>query len=512
MRSHNYQSSESNFLIFLFACLSLTLHLIGLNNYGINRDEYLHIALGNHLAFGYAEVPPFIALVARFSVSTFGDSAFAIRLIPAIFAALTVLTAGLIVNEIGGRRLAVTLCGLALCFSPGFLATGYLLQPVAFDQFWWTMTFFLLIKYIYTGKTKYLLWLGPVVGLGLLTKYAILFIILSVTAGLLLTKQRNILSKKQVYIAAFIAFLIFLPNLIWQYLHHWPVVTHMKELTETQLTHNTVGGFIKSQLIAQGTAFLIWLPGLFLVFSHHKLNRLRWIGFSYVLLIVTLIYFQGKDYYAFGIYPVLFAVSAYGIELITGRINPALKYAVAILIILPNLLLIPLVIPILPVNTTAAYLKTMHLDDLLYWEDRQKHPITQDYADMIGWEEMTAITAEAYQTIPEIHRKNTTIFAENYGEAGAIDHLGKKYNLPASVSLSSSFTLWAPEQIPYQYLIYIDDKGQVEKTKPAYTNATLVGTVSNEYSRENGTKIWLLSAPVKDVNPGYQSALKAKRP
>lgn len=132
----NSTPQTTTLLIYLFALISLTLHLIGLNNYGIGRDEFLHIALGNHPAAGYMEVPPFIAWIAKFSITFFGDSAFAIRIIPATFAALTILTAGFIVKEIGGRNFAITINGLALCLSPAFLASGYLLQPVVFDQFW----------------------------------------------------------------------------------------------------------------------------------------------------------------------------------------------------------------------------------------------------------------------------------------------------------------------------------------------------------------------------------------
>ena len=506
----NSTPQTTTLLIYLFALISLTLHLIGLNNYGIGRDEFLHIALGNHPAAGYMEVPPFIAWIAKFSITFFGDSAFAIRIIPATFAALTILTAGFIVKEIGGRNFAITINGLALCLSPAFLASGYLLQPVVFDQFWWVLTYFLLIKYTYTRQSKYLLFLGPVIGLGLLTKYAILFVIIAIIAGLLLTTQRKLLVKKQLYLAVFIALLIFLPNIIWQYLHHWPVLTHMKELTATQLVHNTATGFIKAQLISNGTAVLLWIPGLLLLLFHKKMANLRWMGFSYFLLLALLIYFKGKPYYAFGVYPVLFALSAYGIELVTQRANTSLKYVIAFLVLLPNAVFMPMFIPILPIDRAVVYFKSLHMDDFLYWEDGKKHQTTQDYGDMFGWEEMTAITAKAYAMIPENQRNSTTIFVENYGEAGAIDHLGKKYKLPPVVSLSSSFTLWAPERIPYQCIIYVDDKGQVEKTKPAYAKAELIGTVTNKLSREYGTKVWLLTAPKADVNPGYQSALKEK--
>ncbi|WP_367865932.1 glycosyltransferase family 39 protein [Pedobacter sp. WC2423] len=507
----NSTPQTTTLLIYLFALISLTLHLIGLNNYGIGRDEFLHIALGNHPAAGYMEVPPFIAWIAKFSITFFGDSAFAIRIIPATFAALTILTAGFIVKEIGGRNFAITINGLALCLSPAFLASGYLLQPVVFDQFWWVLTYFLLIKYTFTRQSKYLLFLGPVIGLGLLTKYAILFVIIAIIAGLLLTAQRKLLVKKQLYMAVFIALLIFLPNIIWQYLHHWPVLTHMKELTATQLVHNTAIGFIKAQLISNGTAVLLWIPGLLLLLFHKKMANLRWMGFSYFLLLALLIYFKGKPYYAFGVYPVLFALSAYGIELVTQRTNTSLKYVIAFLVLLPNAVFMPMFIPILPIDRAVVYFKSLHMDDFLYWEDGKKHQTTQDYGDMFGWEEMTAITAKAYAMIPENQRNSTTIFVENYGEAGAIDHLGKKYKLPPVVSLSSSFTLWAPERIPYQCIIYVDDKGQVEKIKPAYAKAELIGTVTNKLSREYETKIWLLTGAKVDINPVYQSALKEKR-
>ncbi|WP_407426034.1 glycosyltransferase family 39 protein [Arcticibacter sp.] len=501
-------------LIIGFTVFNLILHLLSINRYGIHRDEFLYLALGQHLSFGYMEVPPFIALVARISTTLFGDSTAAIRIIPSLFSAMTTLLSLQMVKTIGGRHFAIAATGCLLCLSPAMLATGYLLQPVIFDQFWWTLILCSLILYFQTGNVKYLLVTGAGAGFGMLTKYAILFLILSILAALLISKKRTVFLKQNTWLAMLIAILIFLPNLTWQYLYNWPVLKHMNELHEEQLTYNTAYGFLAEHLMVHGTLLLVWLPGLLLICFRKSLSTYRWLATSFVALLFILILLKGKAYYAFGIYPVIYAVSAYAVEQST-KMLPKLRYALLLLLSLPNILLIPIGTPILTLSRMVTYLETLdkkyHFDALLYWEDHKKHPLRQDYADMIGWDELLALTKQAYNRIPAQRRKNATIFAENYGEAGAIDHLGKQAGLPPAVSLSSSFTLWAPNSVSYQDLIFIDDKGIIEEIKPLFGTAILVGQISHPYSRELGTKVWLLQAPLADFNSRYQYALKEKR-
>src|SRR5215469_12112961 len=157
-----YQNRRSTYngFILLFVALKVVLNLFALSHFGFQRDELLHLALGDHLDWGFKEVPPFIALLGKISTTFFGDSVFATRIFSTVFSGLLVWSTGRIVVELGGKKFAIALACLALIFSPGFLASGYLFQPVIFDQVWWVLTAYLVVRYINTASPKYMYWLG----------------------------------------------------------------------------------------------------------------------------------------------------------------------------------------------------------------------------------------------------------------------------------------------------------------------------------------------------------------
>jgi hypothetical protein len=485
---------------------------LAISHYGFHRDELLHLALGDHLDWGFKEVPPFIALLAKITTSIFGDSVFAARIFSTLFSGLIIWFTGQIVVELGGRKFAITLACLALIFSPAFAASGYLFQPVVFDQLWWVLTVYLLIRYINTSSPIYIYLLGAVIGIGLLTKYTMAFFAIALILGLLITKQRKILWSKHILFAALIAFVLFLPNVIWQFQHHLPVVTHMKLLRSNQLEYIKPSDFIKQQLIVNGIALFVWLIGLgFLLFSS-RLRKFQFLAFAYILVFIFLLQMSGKSYYLFGAYPMLFATGGYGFERWMKARAYAMRTVIILLFTLPNLLLFPLVLPIFPLNQTLVVFKFLHFAPA--WEDRKPHPLTQDYADMFGWDEMTEKVAKVYNSLTPEQQKNTQIFADNYGEAGALHHFGKQYNLPDAVSLSSSFTLWAPNDLNAHYIIYVDDQdgGNIKTFASSLESYTKIGEVESPYAREKGTGIFLLVNPKPAaLNERYKKELAAKR-
>src|ERR1700744_653143 len=291
----DHKPGYSRFIL-LFVAVKVILNLFAISHFGFQRDELLHLALGDHLDWGFKEVPPFIAMLAKITTSVFGDSVFAARIFSTIFSGLIIWFTGQIVVELGGRKFAITLTCLALIFSPAFAASGYLFQPVVFDQLWWVLTVYLLIRYINTSSPVYIYLLGAVIGAGLLTKYTMAFFAIALILGLLITRQRKILWNKHILFAALIAFLIFLPNLIWQFRHHLPVVTHMNQLRSQQLEYITPIDFIKQQLTINGIALIIWLVGLgFLLFSK-RLRNFQFLAFAYILVFIFLLEMNGKSY------------------------------------------------------------------------------------------------------------------------------------------------------------------------------------------------------------------------
>ncbi|WP_114940243.1 ArnT family glycosyltransferase [Mucilaginibacter endophyticus] len=516
-----YKNRKSTYVYFvlIFVFIKVVLNLFAISHFGFHRDEFLHLVLADHLDWGYKEVPPFIAILAKISITCFGNSVFAARLFPTLFGGLIVLLTGLIVIEFGGKKFAITLACLSLIFAPAFAASEYLFQPVVFDQFWWVITVWLLVKYLNTTDVRYLYWLGTAVGLGILTKYTMLFFTASLLIGILISKQRKLLFNKHILGAAAITVIIVLPNLIWQINHHMPVFTHMKALREQQLDYITPTDFIKQQLLVNGVALFIWLNGLaFLIFSF-RLRNFQFMALAYALIFFFLLMMDGKSYYIFGAYPMLFAAGAFGFERLLKTNGYVLRTALIVLFTLPNALLLPILLPILPMDQTLAFFRfaDKHLPPVRFsmtWEDGKKHATTQDYADMLGWDDMAALVDKAYKSLSPDDQKQTLVYADNYGEAGAIHHYRKQYGYPNVISLNSSFTLWAPDSLKCKYLIYIDDGGGKNIKEFVADNMigsfTKVGEVSNPLAREKGTAVFIIT-PNYRLNQRYSPELAKKR-
>lgn len=512
----NRKSTYASFIL-IFVCIKIGLNLLAISHFGFHRDEFLHLVLADHLAWGYKEVPPFIALIAKISLSLFGNSVAAARIFPTLCAGLIVLLTGLITVELGGKRFAIALACLALIFSPAFAASDYLFQPVVFDQLWWVLAVWLLLRYANTSSASYLYTLGVVIGLGMLTKYTMLFFTGSLLVGLLISKQRKLLLNKHVPGAAIVALIVFLPNAIWQLTHHLPVITHMSQLRSYQLQYISHSTFITEELLVNGIALFLWLTGfVFLLFSS-RLHKFQFLAFAFIAIFAFYLVMNGKEYYLFGAFPMLFAAGGFGFERWLKASGYTLRGAVIAVFTVPNLVLLPMLLPILPMKQTLAFFRFAHQNlsfsnFLVTWEDQKAHATTQDYADMLGWREMAGDVAKVWNTLTPEQQKHTIIFADNYGEAGAIHHYHKQLHIPDVISLNSSFALWAPDSLNCAYLIYVDDQGggNVESFKSQIGSYTKMYTVSNPLARENGTAVFLLQSPKTGLRQRYAQELARK--
>lgn len=194
------------------------------------------------------------------------------------------------------------------------------------------------------------------------------------------------------------------------------------------------------------------------------------------------------------------------------------KIAVAAICTVPNFFIFPIALPILSLNQTIGFVqagqkKFPFLNFVVLWDDNHVHPITQNYGDMLGWDELTAKVARAWQDLTPMQRQHTQIYADNYGEASALNHYGKQYHLPAVISLDSSFDLWAPANLDGDYIIYVDEQkgGNVKKLRPELAGCIKVGCIENPLAIENGTAIFLLVHPKQSLNQLYKKDLADKR-
>jgi len=512
-----HKPSYAGFIL-IFVIIKISLNLLAASKFGFQRDELLHLALADHMAWGYIEVPPVIALLAKVSTILFGNSVFASRLLPTLCGGIIIWLGGLVTVELGGKKFAIALTCIALIFSPAFAASDYLFEPVVFDQLWWVLLVWLAIKYFNTKAVKYIYFLGIVIGLGLLTKYTMAFFAIALLLGILISRQRKLLLNRHAAAGILVAFLIFLPNLIWQFRYGFPIFNQMTVLKKEQLDQLTPSGFVLQQLVDNGMALFLWLPGLILLLISPEYRKFQFIAFAFVLIFAFFLIMNGKNYYLFGAYPMLFAAGAVAFERWLAVRGLKIKLAVLAFFAVPNFFILPIALPILSLKQTIAVVqaeqkKFPFLNFVVLWDDHQVHPITQNYGDMLGWEELTAKVARAWQSLTPDQQKHTQIYADNYGEASALNHFGKLYHLPTVISLDSSFALWAPANLDGHYIIYVDEqKGRnTEKLQPHLESWIKLGYVENPLSIEHGTAIFLLVHPKLSLNQLYKKDLSDKR-
>lgn len=526
-----------------FAVFKLILHFIFNSNYGYFRDELYFIACGEHLAFGYPDHAPVIALMAKTSRVLFGDSLFAIRFFPAVAGALKIFLTALLVREFGGKRLATVLACLCVLCAPVYLAIDNLLSMNSLEPVFWMLCVYFAVLAMKGNPTvkedffnqtpentsRYWLFFGLFAGLGLMNKHSMIFFGFALVAGLLLTKERKVFLNKYFWLAGLIALLIFLPNIIWQFQNHFATLELLQNVGKTG--KNVVLSpieFIVSQILAISPMTLpVWIAGVWFFLADKNGKRFRFLGIAYLILLVLMIYLKAKDYYLAPIYPMLFAAGAVWWErFFEGKRQKAkgkndekenarsfsfgsallpLKYVLIISIISLTVFILPFALPVLPVEKLIQYQETTGIKPPKA-EVGHEGVLQQIYGDQFGWQEMVAKVADVYNSLPPEEREKAGIYASNYGEAGAIDFFGGQYNLPKAVSGHQSYFLWGHHGYTGEVLIILGaDKEDAEKNCQSVEEKT---EVNHPYSMAEEKYKILVCRKTKKPLPEIWQSLK----
>ncbi len=488
-------------LVLLIAALSLLIHWFTYDILGFHRDELLYLALGRHMAAGFWSNPPLIGLISLVSQLLPGDPLLTTRILPAFAGAVLVVVVGLTTRELGGGIYAQVFACLSITLSLLILRGFSMLQPVPFDILFWTLILYWMLRYIKTEKPVFLILMGIGLGLGIMNKYMVLFLALGLIVSATLTPHRKLWINKYTWFAALITLIFVIPNLVWQYNHGFPVINHMTELRDTQLVHVRRVNILIDQLSLFTFSSLVWLTGLFFLLFSPRAKSFRVFGFVYLVIMLTFVVLRGKSYYSAGLYPFLFAAGGVAWEEILKTAK--MKVVGLSLVILLSSLSVPLSIPVMPADRLSAlYAKIpayMGGEALLRWEDGDMHPLPQDFADMLGWEELADIVIRASGTIADKNR--IFIYAENYGQAGAIEHFGKQHGLPDVVSFSDSYLLWIPDSLSAEkdLLFYVNDE-LGEDVDSLFAQCDSIGSITNINAREYGTTVYLCQSPKDNFN------------
>jgi hypothetical protein len=502
-------NSYSGIVIFLLALLNVVIHLSVSDNLEYHRDELLYFSLGLHPAAGYATVPPMIGWIAGIMQGIFGTSVFAVRIFPAVMSGVMVYLVAAIAREMGGSGYARILAATGFVVSIIGLRSFLFFQPVHIDIFFWTLIFYLVIRYVNTSSDKYLLLIGITAGAGLLNKYLLGLLILMLLIIVPLTRYRTIFTRRKFWIGLLAGFIVFLPNLIWQLVNGLPVLSHLVELERTQLVNVDRTAFIIEQLIIPGMASVLTIAGIIHLFTGRKAWQYRFLGIVTLAVILSLMMMRGKNYYTMGVFPFLMAAGAVSWEMTLKKTWSRLT--LILLLVLLTIPSLPIGIPVFGPEKLAGYFKVLvrdyKMDFICRFEDGSIRSLPQDYADMLGWEEMTGLAAEAWNMIED--KNSAFIFCENYGYAGAVTIIGKKYGLPEAVSFQESFRYWIPLVFnpDITSAVYINDEVG-EDVGQIFGKITRVGSISNPLSREWGTSVWLLEEPLGSFNSFWLDNVK----
>lgn len=471
----------ANGMIVCVATCKFLLHLYAARTYGYFVDELYYIACSRHLDWGYVDQPPLIALITWIERSLLGDSLLAIRLLPAMAGAGEAVLTALIARELGGTWYAQVLAALAVLVAPGVLAIDNFLSMNAFEPLFWMGCAWLFVRILKTGNQKLWIWFGILAGFGLENKYSMLIFGAGLVVGLVLTPQRRLLVSPWFLIGGAVAFVIFLPNLLWNIRHHFPFLELQANIRRSG-RDVPLGPlqFLGQEVLTMNPLTLpVWLAGLWFFFCTKSGRLFRALGWAWVFTAIIIVGMSPRVYYLYPAFPLLFAAGAVVWEVRFRRQPAWQKLAWPMSMVAAGAVLAPLAIPVLTPESYIRYTKALHLGQPAI-ETHSLGALPQIFADQFGWEEMAATVSRVYNGLEPGVRVTTAIFAQNYGQAGAIDFFGGKYGLPKAISGHQNYYLWGFRDYNGDSMIVLDERQ--ETLEQIFVSVQKVARVEHPFS------------------------------
>lgn len=453
-------------ILLVIAAGQLAIHLVTNGRYGLHTDELYYIASGQHPALGYVDYPPITPLLARLNTDIFGISPWTLRLFPALTSAAMVLLTGLCARELGADRRIAAFASLVALVSPYLLAT-WLFQTVEFDQLLWLLAIYLLLRILRTRDARMFLLLGLTLGIGFETKTTIVVLGVAILAAVLLSRDlRSLLRTPYPWLGAAIAVACAVPNLVWQVANGWPTLTYIANHRVDIAQSGGVGGFVGLFILVVGPLLLpLWIAGFVLLVREPRFRPFL----ALVVIPIVLFLPEGKAYYPAPVIPFVLAAGCVAV----GRIASSTRrnWTVGLVLaagVLESAVVSPIILPIVP----PASMHRLGIDSL-----------NPDFANTVGWPQMTAQVAAVYDGLPPQQRARTAILTSIDGQAGAIDVYGRADHLPQAISPHLNFWYWKPAGLDPTTLVTVGySPGDLRFLCGSITRAA---TVSIPYSIDN---------------------------
>jgi hypothetical protein len=479
---------------------TLLLHFVTISGYGWFRDEFYYLACAARLDWGYVDHPPAVAVITAITRLIGGDSIVALRLPPAIAHGFTVAIAALLAREMGARWYGQVVAALTVGLAPILLGIASIVSMNAYDVLIWAAVLLAFARLLRTNETAdrgakappshaktppphYWVALGVLFGVGFENKHSVLFLAFGLVVGLIVAGPRRQLATRWPWIGAAIAALLAAPNVLWEIAHGWPTLEFMRNATANKNVALPPARFLLEQ-VNQLSPFSapIWIAGLAWLLIAPVAAPFRALGVAYIAILGIFLTTAAKPYYLAAYYPALLAAGGAALERWTDRRSgslTAVRVAAVAVVVIGAAIALPIVLPVLSEERFIAYQARLGVKPELGERHRQGR-LPQFYADMHGWTELVDEVGRAAAQLTPAERANAFVFAQNYGQAGAIEWLGRGRDLPPVRSGHNNYWLWGPGEGDPRTAIIVG--GDREDTEAVCTTLVEVGRVRNPYA------------------------------
>jgi 4-amino-4-deoxy-L-arabinose transferase-like glycosyltransferase len=461
----------------LIAIALFVLRLFSNQHYGFHRDELALLDDARSLAWGYVAYPPLTPALARISLELFGDSLSGFRVFAALAQSIAAVLAGLIAREMGGTRSTQIVAALFTALAPFSMVAGGLMQYVSIDYLWWVLLAWLALRLVNSGDGRWWLAIGTVIGLGMLTKYTMVFCVAGIVIATLATPLRSHLRSRWLWLGAAISLLLFLPNALWQWRHDFISLDFLQFIHARDVRIGRTRDFLVEQLYGNAglMALPVWFSGLVWLTLSKAGRRYAVVAWMYLVPLLLFVLAQGRSYYLAGAYPMLLAAGCVAIEQFLHRQGP-LRAGYA----LTGTALLTVWVVAMAMASGLIGLQFSPVNSAGWRISRAAH---DNFAEQIGWPELVEEVARIYHALPPAERAHTAVFTNNYGEAGAINLYGPKLGLPTAISPVNSYWYKGYGATPPQTVIVLGDTPEDIADAPAHCE--FAGRVRNRYNVPN---------------------------
>ena len=416
-------------------------------HYGYFIDEFYYLACADHLAAGYVDHPPLSVLLLWAVRAVAGDSLAALRLVPALAGAMTLVITGLMARRLGAGRFGQVVAAAAAMTASVYHVFFSYYSMNALSVLLWSAGFWLLIEIERRNSQRLWLAFGGLTGVALLDKHTFVMLPLSLAASMVLTSARRHLARRWFWLGSAVAAGLVLPNLVWQHLNGWPSIEfyHNADLFKNLATPPLQVMF-QQILMMNPVAMPVWAAGLVFLLISRRGHPLRHLGLVYLILLTLMLVGQKSrpDRIA-GAYPVLLAGGGALIDDLARRRGLAwLRLAVPAVLLLGGLALAPLGLPLLPPAMLARYAAALGVVPRIEQGEGKLTQIPQWTAYRLGWDDYVDDVAAVVQELLPAERERAIILVPTYGQAAALEFLGRGRYLPPVYATQNSYYHWGP--------------------------------------------------------------------